>query len=131
MRMIIAALLLGCAGVDHERVPAPTPVQDATQLAGSWCDGDLCLKVTPTNYGEHWLIYSWESLECREGGFIQVDSSGQFLFGAIDFGMNGCFSKLSPDRYTASFQLEQDNKLMAKLSVLDHELLLVKQQGTP
>lgn len=127
--IIVAVLLMGCARAEEgTSIQKPVPVQDPADLVGYWCDADLCLQVNTTSYGPNWLVYSWKSSECQEGGFIEENKSGQLMFSAFDFNMTGCFSKLTTDRYTATFALVGDDELMAQLSVLDHQLFLVRGQ---
>lgn len=129
MKAIIAigALLIGCGAAEKSiDQDVSIPVQDPAELVGNWCNDDLCLKVSSTSYGPNWLVYTWKSPECQEGGFIQVDSSGQLLFGAFDFNHTGCFSKLSEDRYVGAFSM-RGNDLEARLSVTGQTLILKSQ----
>lgn len=126
--IVIAALMTACSGAEESTSDKDSPtVLQAQQLIGRWCADDLCLNVHDTSYGKNWLVYSWESPDCIEGGLIQADDPSVLLFGAIDFDMRGCFSKLTPNRYSGTFTLHSNGELTAQLSVLPQALVLKEQ----
>lgn len=124
--LVVIALLIGCTEEATRDDPAIV-IQDPTEVAGKWCNQDLCLQVQTTGYGHDWFLYSWESSNCSEAGFIQVDESGQLLFGALELDRTGCFSQLSNNRYSVELTRVNEYEIAVQLSVLDHQLYLKEQ----
>lgn len=118
-----AAIVIGCGARGSAIAERPArAVLDPVELVGNWCDGQLCLRIDSTSYGSEWLVYSWTSEACQEGGFAQVDASGQILFGALNYGP-GCFGSQASERYSIAFSID-GAELLARVSTTGQTLRL-------
>jgi hypothetical protein len=127
--LAVTLILIGCNAAAESTDPTQRVerqlVTNTADLIGEWCNSSLCLNVEPLASDHSWLIYSWLSDSCSEGGLIQQDANGAFLFGALNLGRE-CFSHLSEKRYVGVFYASAEG-VTVQLSVLSDPIELTTE----